>query len=535
MNRPVVEIDLEAIERLPTEGQRAQARLEAAHVGRQMESNPLWRYVPHEGEYGWKREHGVALQGDESRGQVAFHELNRSGCWMGAAVTGNRFGKTTGVLADNLIQTLPPELVPFWLEPYRKADATGEFFCRIVVVDLQTIARVIWPTLRKIVPPEALYKGSMDKAYTERLHRLQFANGNYWDLLSHDMDVDAFAGAALHRVCFDEEPPGQKGRAQVEESLTRLIDYGGDCRITMTPLIGFGSLWEELTERGEYRWDDEVKVITGSIDHNPHLSEDSKTRAIRRWRKDPMNEAARRHGRFTHFAGMIYPEFSEDHHLAPSQPIPRTVEGKPSVPVYAAIDPGLDHPSGVVFAWLAKDDTLTVFDSFKVQGTVADVAKLFHGKCEEHNVKPRWSVIDPSAKNRHHVSGRSIQQEYMEHGIVTIPGQNSRLAGFNRVKERLNTNRIVVFAGQDELVEEFKQYRWKPGRTGSEEASPQEPVKINDDLLDALRYLVMQLPTFHEKHEPDERVEHPAQAAFRESLARRKGKGNRRIGGAIPV
>jgi hypothetical protein len=60
-------------------------------------------------------------------------------------------------------------------------------------------------------------------------------------------------------------------------------------------------------------------------------------------------------------------------------------------------------------------------------------------------------------------------------------------------------------------------------------------VKINDDLLDALRYLVMQLPTFHEKDEPDERVEHPAQAAFRESLARRKGKGNRRIGGAIPV
>jgi hypothetical protein len=160
-----------------------------------------------------------------------------------------------------------------------------------------------------------------------------------------------------------------------------------------------------------------------------------------------MNEAARRHGRFTHFAGMIYPEFSEDHHLAPSQPIPRTVEGKPSVPVYAAIDPGLDHPSGVVFAWLAKDDTLTVFDSFKVQGTASDVAKLFHGKCEEHNVKPRWTVIDPSAKNRHHVSGRSIQQEYMEHGIVTIPGQNSRLAGFNRVKERLNTNRLVVSCG----------------------------------------------------------------------------------------
>jgi hypothetical protein len=51
------------------------------------------------------------------------------------------------------------------------------------------------------------------------------------------------------------------------------------------------------------------------------------------------------------------------------------------------------------------------------------------------------------------------------------------------VKERLDTNRLVVHAGQDELVEEFKQYRWKPTRAGSEEASSQEPVKINDDLL----------------------------------------------------
>jgi hypothetical protein len=524
------EIDLDALRALPP-AERREAEAQAAAFKELVEANPLWRYVPHEGEVGWKIQAGLPLTGDESRGQVAFHELD---CWIGAAVTGNRFGKTTAALADNLIQTLEEEWLPPWLRRFKRWH--GEFFCRLVVVDLPTITRVIFPSLRKLAPPEAFYKGSLDAAHTERIHRIQFANGNYWDLLSHDMDVDSFAGAALHRVHFDEEPPGQKGRAQVEESLTRLIDYGGDCRVTMTPLLGFGALWRELTDHGEYRWDDEVKVITGSIDHNPHLSEKNKSRQIRRWSKDPLEEAARRFGRFTHFAGMIYPEFTEDVHVRPATEIPRDENGKPTVPIYAGIDPGLDHPTGVVFAFLAKDDTLTVFDSFKVPGTVADVSTRFHQKLEDHRLRPRWTIIDPSAKNRHHISGRSIQQEYMEHGIVTLPGQNSRLAGFNRVKERLNTNRLVLFAGQDELVEEFKQYRWKSARSGSEEASPQEPVKINDDLLDALRYLVMQLPQFREPKDEEVPDEHPGMRAFREQMQRQShSRGHRRIGGAIPV
>jgi hypothetical protein len=62
------------------------------------------------------------------------------------------------------------------------------------------------------------------------------------------------------------------------------------------------------------------------------------------------------------------------------------------------------------------------------------------------------------------------------------------------MKERLSTDRLLVHAGQDELVEEFREYRWKARTSQSEDASRQEPVKIKDDMLDALRYLVMSLP-----------------------------------------
>ena len=99
-----------------------------------------------------------------------------------------------------------------------------------------------------------------------------------------------------------------------------------------------------------------------------------------------------------------------------------------------------------------------------------------------------------AARNRETHTGRSTQAEFSEHGIYTILGQNAHEAGINRVKERLQTNRLKVSAACDELIREFKRYRWKsPPRTG--EGDPREvPVAKDDHLLDALRYVCMSRP-----------------------------------------
>lgn len=475
------EVDFDALMALPETERREQYAL-LARLKRELEGNPLWSYVPHDG--------------NGSGGQVAYHQASEDQLFLAAIVAGNRYGKTTAGLQDNLIQLLPPSFVPPWLARYRRRPYRGDYNCRTVVVDLpNALQKVVLPKLRKIVPAAALWKGDFAKAWNERYRILTFADGGSWDFLTHDMDIDAFAGTDLDRVHFDEEPPGAKGRAQYDESLTRLIDRDGDVRFTLTPLLGLNWVYYELTENGVPRNDAETRVVSGSMADNPHISRKMQDRLVKRWSKEPLVLQARMHGSFVHFAGAIYPEFNEAEMVVPAKPIPRRDErSKPTYPIYAAIDPGLDHPTGVVFAFVDEHDVMTVFRSFKLQGTVADVAKMFHGACEELDFRPRWVVIDPSARNKTHATGRSLQLEYAEHNIHTLPGQNSRIAGFNRVKERLASGRLVIHAGNEDLVEEFTSYRWKARKGASEDASPQAPIKINDDILDALRYLVMSLP-----------------------------------------
>jgi hypothetical protein len=547
------DVDVDALLKLP-EAERERELALLGELKELQDRNPLWRYRPHEGERERKLKDGEPLDGNESRGQLEFHEISRDGLYMGAAVAGNKFGKTHAGTVDNLIQVLPAGLVPPWLLPYKRYGLDGDpVYVRSVGVDLPNwLNKVMEPKLRSLIPPEALFKGAFDKAYSERTHKLRFKDGSWWDFLTHDMEVDAFAGADLHRIHFDEEPPGEKGKIQYEESLIRLVLYGGDVRFTLTPLLGLSWLYEELTDGfGNPRDDDECKVVRGSIDDNPHLDPVARDRALRRYAKQPLKMEARRHGRWVHFAGLIYPDFREDGdgaHVVRPRPIPRErSEGEdeeesrkrlPAVPVYQGIDPGINenHPVGLVYAWMAADDVLEVFHAVKrPDWTVADVAAYCGELEEELAFKPRWRVIDPSAQNRHHATGRSVQWEYQQHGIFTIPGQNSREAGYNAVTERLKTRRLLVQASCPELVKEFQEYRWKVSRRQSDDAPKAEPIKRNDDLLDALRYLVMSMPQPNTVRGGDEDYDSPPIRAFKHSLDRlRRGK-RPRIGGYIPA
>lgn len=524
-------VDVEAVLALP-EPDRTNKLAQVARLKQEVEGNRLWSYLPHEGTF--------AKKGYGDKGQVEYHEINRAGTFIGAAVAGNRFGKSHVALVDNLIQILPPEFVPPWLEPYRRRPYAGDYLCRSVVVDLPNALTKTWlPKLRKLVPPGALFKGDFSKAWNDRYRLLTFADGSWWDFLTHDMDVDAFAGSDLDRVHFDEEPPGEKGKLQFDESLVRVTDRDGDIRLTMTPLLGYSWVYYELTTDGQVRKDDEVWVVTGGMDDNPHTSDTHKKRLRKRWeKKEPLKLKARLDGEWVHFEGLIYDEFREapppDGHVITDRPIPRGplvedgVLPRPTVPIYCAIDPGINHPAALVFAWIDSQDVMEVFYAEKFTGAiVADLAKHYHGVCERENFRPRWTVIDPAARSRNFETGRNVQQVLSEHGIHTLPGQNARIAGFDRVKERLRSQRLLVHEGCEGLIDEFRTYRWKRKRTQSEDEGPQEPIKTNDDLLDALRYICMSMPV---SAAPDDRREPRTleQAAF-ESQLKRLATRNRRV------
>jgi hypothetical protein len=597
------EIDVEQWQGM-SPAEQAEAAAELARWKLMVEANPLLLYFPHQGELEWKlkeqakqlerwagkgfeifRPEGAELyqarmpdgtivgmppelviDGNESRGQLEFHEATLTSDVV-AAVAGNRFGKSHVGFVDVLVQILPRELIPPWLLQFRRRNEELEYYARAIGVDLGNwLEKAILPKLRKLIPPSALWKGDFDKAFTERTRMLQFADGSWLDFLTHDMDIDSFASADLDHVLFDEEPPGEKGKQQVDETSGRIADRDGRVRWTLTPLLGLSHVYYELTDdQGEPRKDDEVWVVTGDIDHNPHVSERGRRKFLRRFKNDPLKLQARKSGRWVHFAGRIYDEFEEtDHHvdeetgaerghLCPPRPIPREHEGaKPSRPVREWLDPGIatDHPAAFGAAWIEPDGTLEIFHTFKlIGGTAGDMADHIWETRKRFGYTPAAPVvIDPSARNKHHQTGRSTQDEYRKHKIATKPGQNDVEAGINAMKERFTTHRIRLqrdcheYAGEGamaaaDLAEEWRDYRWKGNkRSSSEDAAKAQPIKKKDDLADGCRYLVMDLrPKLPSRGGEEERPEQSGQQAFVETVRRisRRGRRRHRIGGYV--
>ncbi|NBT36174.1 MAG: hypothetical protein EBT03_11700, partial [Betaproteobacteria bacterium] len=208
--------------------------------------NPLEAYIPHVK-------------------QVTFHDSRED---LKVFLGGNRSGKTTAGIIDNLIQALSPEDVPKHLQQFKRWSPP--FYCRVVTPDLgQTLDQVVLQKIREWCPPRALQGGSLDKAFDQRLRVLRFANGSWFQFMSNDQDLDKFGGAALHRIHYDEEP-----RQDIrKESLARLIDYGGDELFTMTPLRGMSWMYDDVWtpfQNGTLRG---ATVVTVDMDDNPHIDE----------------------------------------------------------------------------------------------------------------------------------------------------------------------------------------------------------------------------------------------------------------------
>jgi len=502
----MLRIDRRAIERLPPAQQDEAHRL-LQEYETALRQNPLLGYEPHPK-------------------QRVFHESRLP---LKAFLGGNRSGKTTAGILDDLIQCVDEDCVPETLRPFK--HYRPPFHCRIVAPDFtSTMEGVIFTKLREWAPKGQLKGGRFDRAYDKTLRKLTFVNGSTIDFLTFEQDLDKFGGAAKHRLHYDEEPPSNIRR----EGLMRLIDYGGDELFTMTPLHGMSWMYDEIWEPWTKGTLEDGMVVLVDMDDNPHLDETTKRRVLKGLSKEERD--ARKSGRFVHFAGMIYDEFSRNFHVIPE--IAQDDDGNRllprAAPIYTGIDPGMRHMAAVLWSYLTQDDTLVVFDELTLQGhtvkQVAQAMKLVNQKWGQHTdtgaivpIAPDWYVIDPSARNIVHQTGRSDQMEFTDNGIVTILGQNSVTAGINRVKERLQARRLLICANCTVTIEQFRKYRWTtPTRTADD--PKEKPVKADDHCLDALRYIVASRPYAADEAE-DERLMSPVERAMREDITgKRFGK-----------
>lgn len=403
-------------------------------------------------------------------------------CFLG----GNQSGKSTAGLADDVIQAVDLECLPPHLRGYKKFEPP--FLCRIMAPSFPVLETTLYEKLQELLPKDQLMGGSWKTAFDKNLRVLNFVNGSKFFFQTYEMDVAKMGGATLDRVHFDEEPPWRV----FNECRMRVAVRGGDLLFTMTPVEGltwtYDMLWKKRGEevapdsfRGE-----EVEVVTVDMADNPALTPQAIEAALAGMSKE--ERTARKEGRFVALHGLIYADFDVERHRVPEAPVPENVN------VVVGIDPGLRNRAAVVWVYLRGDDQMVVFqEGYYEDMTARQVCEQIHKVNADLGVSPLYYVIDPSARNKNHQTGRSDQMEYADNGIVTIAGQNSVTAGINRIRERFQNDRLYIQKHCSFLLDELQKYRWKqPPRTG--EDGREAPVKKDDHLCDALRYAVMSRP-----------------------------------------
>lgn len=424
-----------------------------------------------------------------------------------AAFAGNRFGKTSAGAVKCLIDALDEDDVPEHLRKYKKWDPP--FFCWVLGPTLQdSIETVILPEIKKWCPVHAVAGGSWEKAYSVGRRTLTFRNGSQFKFFAYNQDHDQLTGAAVHRIWYDEPPP-QKHR---NEALMRLATLNGDELFTMTPLHGVSWLERLIYKR---RHEESITVVKGSGLDNPIMDGRALERIIEQYPEE--ERQARLHGDFVHFAGRIFKEFNErDHVIDPIRP-PDLRRHE----IVVGIDPGWDHGFAVSFCAFDVEGNVLVFDELLERGkTVAQVANRIRSTLSSWGVVPEYFVIDSAGEQTSVITGYSVRSEFRRLGIPTRKAKNTANSwqpSVDRVRTMLGHEidgelrpRLKVARNCVNTVDSLISYHYRDNADDlSRENRTPRPYKKDDDLVDALRYVVTSRTYQDPFFDPQEAVEEP--------------------------
>ncbi len=499
----MLEIDRQKLLELPPE-LRKEAEEVLERLSEVAETQPISVYYPHEK-------------------QKYFHMMRHG---FKAFFGGNQSGKTVGGLADDLIQALDEEALPVHLRKYKYFKPP--FMCRIFTTDLITLQLVTLEKLKALVPFDELQGDSWEKAYDKQLRTLRFKNGSIFQFMTYEQDTKRMGGASIDRVHYDEEPP----LAVRNENLMRVMAQGGDEILTMTPLEGFTWTYEDIYEyceksgkevaEGVYAAPDKAMVMV-DIEDNPAISKKNREKTLAEYAPD--ERKARKTGRFIPLEGIIYKGFDPNVHVIEQGEISENWN------IVVGIDPGHRHECGVVWCGLDEHDNMIIFDEFKQsEFLIKDICEMIHSANAAMGLNPIYYVIDPHARNRNQQTGRSDQMEFADYGINPILGQDDVKTGIDVIKTRLHEERLWIYDNCVNLQREFKTYRWKPQTRTDDDGKP-VPVKRNDHLLDALRYVAMSRPYLPKEKKEDLHLTHLQRMMKRDQLQAGKPRNKSEFGG----
>ncbi len=425
-------------------------------------------------------------RGKRHKKQIAFHKCKKRNRWV---FGGNRSGKTECGAVECL-----------WLlrgiHPYRKNRRNVFGWAVSLSTQVQrdvAQAKILHYLPKSWIADITMLSGRKDSPAGGVIDQIKIKNvfGGISTLgfKSCDQGREKFQGSSLDFVWFDEEPP----RDVYEECIMRVMDKRGDVFGTMTPLKGKTFIYNEIylnRKRNPEIW---YEFMTW--EDNPYLPK-AEIKLLESALDDSSLDA-RKYGKFSEGAGLVYPEFDESVHVIPPFDVPREWQDNIS------IDPGLNNPLSAHWYCVDWDGNVYVVAEHFAAGKDVD----FHAEAiREISRRLNWrtdgkgricALIDSAANQRTLASPKSVSELFYERGILVNANVNKDVfTGIQRVKSFLRRGNgegnLYIFSDCVNMIDEFKSYSWADGDT---------PVKRDDHCMDELRYYLASRPRAAERRE----------------------------------
>lgn len=288
---------------------------------------------------------------------------------------------------------------------------------------------------------------------------------------SYEQGRQKMQGDSIDFGWCDEEPDEDV----YSEIRTRTNATGGMVYTTFTPLKGMSAVvMRFLNEPSPDR-----HVVTMIIDDAKHISPEKRQQIIDSYA--PHEREARTKGIPMLGSGRIFP-YTEESVSCPTFQLDQI---PPHWFKLWAIDFGIGHKFGAVLGLIDNDaDCIYVHHAFKI----ADQLPIMHAK-QIMFVAGAVPVAWPHDGNtREKSTGDNLAKVYKNEGLLMLPthatwkeGGISTEKGILEMQQRFATGRLKISAHLLQMWEEYRLYHRKDG----------EIVKLHDDLMSALRILVM--------------------------------------------
>lgn len=332
---------------------------------------------------------------------------------------------------------------------------------------------LLWDYSIAWIPKDLIEKPNMDNWI---LKWIILKNGCNIHIKTYDQWSENLQGWNPDWIWLDEEPVNED---VWDELVARTRNPKCEMLVTMTPLSWLTKVYSFFFEQNSEWLAEKSKIYRVSSVDNPFTD--------KTWTLGMTDETYRLRVEwsFENPTWLVYSSFMRSRNVIPHFDPKLLWKNWDEVKYYRGIDFGTSHPTAIV--WLAQDidDNFYVFDEFEEQNTyLSTIAEEFNKKSAGYNFE--YTVRDSAAKRE--------WIEFEKLWIKTVPADknskgindmSNRRAGIMLMNELFSNGKLIISQNCKKLIRELETHYYKDGGRRDWEVN-----KENDDLLDALRYVI---------------------------------------------